>query len=63
MKVIYEVWTAPDWRQVDYHDKEKAFDAVEKAGAGRVVTFIKGFGSSAMAVFENGEWRMPYIHG
>lgn len=60
MKQIYEVRLAPDWTAKDYANEQEALDAVERAGSGRITTFVRDFDgrdrSCALRVFD-GAWR------
>jgi hypothetical protein len=64
MEKLYEVTIVrPNYKfeRTDYTDIKEAFAAVEAAGTGRVVSFVRDFDgrerSCAMAVYENGAWR------
>lgn len=63
MERIYETTTVIDGKVTtqDFYYEAHARGEVERAGAGRVVLFIRDFDkrdrSAKMDVFENGAWR------
>lgn len=64
MQAIYETTIRAD--VTDYASESEAREAVEAAGEGRVVTFIRDYDgrerSCAMSVFRDGAWRGVNIH-